>query len=124
MTNKPYADYKFVGIKPFIQSLEDADVEYILFPQDRGAENLFNNRPDYFHRGEDSIIVGKCLSGGLEIYFAEFGMKITKSYRSYIVFIYDHHPTSNDILLTADDIERLVAERLDSMQPEDITSIQ
>jgi hypothetical protein len=117
--NKPYADYRFIGVKPFTKMLEDAGVAYTLF-NDAAIDRLFAEKAEYFNRAEDTICVGRSSQERAEVFFAEFGLKITPSYRSYIVFIFDHHPTEEDMLITADDIEPLIAKSLENVDPGDI----
>ncbi len=111
---KPYTAHKFIGVKPFKQLLEEAGVKYLLF-DDEAVPRLFRERPDYFNEGEDSITVGKCLQDGVDVYFAEFGIKITRSFLSYVIFIYDHHPTAEEMLTTADNLEPLIQEHLEGV---------
>lgn len=116
--DKPYNLYKFIGVKSFKQLLEEAGVTYHIF-DDGSVPRLFSERAEYFNKNEDSIEVGKCLQGGVDVYFAEFGIKITSSFRSYIVFIFDHHPTADDMFATVDDLEPLIQKHLDGVNLED-----
>ena len=116
---KPYADYKFIGIKPFTKMLEEAGVAYTLF-EDASIGRLFTEKSEYFNRDEDAITIGKCMHEQAEIYFAEFGLKITPSYRSHMVFIFDHHPSEEDMFATAGEIERLVAQNLEGVDMSEI----
>jgi hypothetical protein len=111
---KPYSDYKFIGVKSFTKMLEEAGVAFILF-EDSVIGRLFSEKPDYFNADGDAIRIGKCSGEQAEIYFAEFGLRITPSFRSHIVFIFDHHPTEDDMLVTAGDIEGLVAQSLEGV---------
>ncbi len=117
-SEKPYTLHKFIGVKPFKKLLEEAGVTYLIF-DDEAATRLFKERADYFKAAEDSITVGKCLQDGVDVYFAEFGIKITKSFLSYIVFIFDHHPTVEEMLATADDLEQLIQQHLDGVNLDD-----
>ena len=116
---KPYTLYKFIGVKPFKQLLEEAGVKYLLF-EDEAVPYLFTERADYFNKEEDSITVGKCLQDGVDVYFSEFGIKITRSFLSYIVFIFDHHPTAEEMLATADDLEPLIQQHLEGVNLDDV----
>jgi hypothetical protein len=115
----PYAYYKFIGVKSFTKLLDDSGVKYVLF-DDESIPRLFMERPDHLKAGEDTIVVGKCVQDNMDVYFAEFGIKITPSYRSYIVFIYDHHPVADELLVTVDDMEPLVNRSLDGVNLEDL----
>ncbi len=116
---KPYSLHKFIGVKPFKQLLEEAGVTFLLF-EDEAVPRLYKERADYFNEAEDSITIGKCLQDGVDVYFAEFGIKITKSFLSYIVFVFDHHPTAEEMLSTADDLEPLIQEHLEGVELDDI----
>ena len=116
---KPYADYKFIGVKPFTKMLDEAGVAYILF-DDTVIGRLFAEMPEYFNPGEDTIRIGKSAHEQADIYFAEFGLKITPSYCSHIIFIFDHHPTEDEMLETAGDIEQLVAQNLEGVDLSEI----
>ncbi len=120
MAKEPYSLYKFIGVKPFTKLLEESGVTYMMFDDDAAVPRLFKERAEYFNEAEDSIAVGKCLQDGVDVYFAEFGIKITKSFMSYIVFIFNHHPTAEDMLATADDLEPLIQENLDGVNLEDL----
>ena len=111
---KPYIYYRFIGVKPFTALLDDAGVRYVLF-DDEAVRHLYHTRPDYFNEADDSISVGKCTQEKAEAYFAEFGIRITASFRSHIVFIYDHPPTADEILVSAEDIETLIRENLEGV---------
>jgi hypothetical protein len=118
VNKKPYVHYKFIGVKPFTALLDDAGVRFVLFDDD-AVRRLYDAKHDYFNAADDSISVGKCAQEGTEVYFAEFGIKITASFRSYIVFIYDHHPTADDMLASAEDIETLIQKNLDRVDFDD-----
>jgi hypothetical protein len=117
-SEKPYTLHKFIGVKPFAKLLDEAGVSHMIF-DDEAVPRLFKERADYFNKEEDSITVGKCLQDGVDVYFAEFGIKITKSFLSHIVFIFDHHPTDEEMLATADDLEQLIQQHLDGVNLDD-----
>ncbi len=120
---RPYLASRFIGVKPFTSLLEGASVEYLIF--DDGSESaLFQKRPDHFRPGDDAVRVGKCLQEGVEVYFAEYGIRITPSFRSHLVFLFDHHPTFEELLAAADDLEGLVEEGLAGVDPGDIVKMQ
>lgn len=111
---KPYVYYKFIGVRPFTKLLEESGIGFVVF-DDPAARRLYETRPDYFNPAEDTITVGRCIQDGIEVYFAEFGIKITKSFSSHIIFIFDHHPTSGDIDVSADDIDPLIQQHLEGV---------
>lgn len=118
MAHKPYIDYKLIGVRTFTAALDESKIPYVLFEGDGDA--LFDLRAGLFDRETDTIRVGRCTGDGMEAYFAEFGIRITKSYRSHIVFIYDHHPSIDELADTADAIEPLIGEGLASVNPSDL----
>ncbi|TAL37732.1 MAG: hypothetical protein EPN93_05465 [Spirochaetes bacterium] len=118
---KPYADYKFLGVKPFTKSLDEAGITYTLFA-DPAIDFLFTARAGLFNRDTDVIEVGKCTNSDLNVYFAQFGIRITPSYNSFIVFIFDHHPTLDEMVETATGIEELIMRHLDGVDVNDIVS--
>ncbi|TFH41111.1 MAG: hypothetical protein E4G96_06180 [Chrysiogenales bacterium] len=120
---KPYLHGKLIGVRPFTDLLDHAGVGYVLF-DDGAASRLYEERPDHFHPGDDAIRVGKCVQDDAGVYFAEFGIRITPSFRSHIVFIFDHHPLADEILIAADDLDGLVAEGLEGVDPGDIMKFQ
>jgi hypothetical protein len=115
----PYAYNKFIGVKPFTKLLDESGVRYLLF-DDESIPRLFRERPEHLKAGEDTIAVGKCVQDNMDVYFAEFGIKITASFRSYIVFIYDHHPVADELLATVDDMEPLIQKSLEGVNLEDL----
>ncbi len=121
MAATPYVGYKFIGVKPFTASLEESGTGYVTFEADPGIAVLFDARPEFFNRDTDSIVIGKCTGGNIDAYFAEFGLKITKTFRSYIVFIYNHHPDTAELLATADMLETVVSRNLASVDPSGLT---
>ncbi len=116
---KPYVDYKFLGVKPFTKSLDEAGVTYTIF-SDPAANFLFTARADLFNRDEDVIEVGKCTNSDINVYFAQFGIKITPSFKSFIVFIFDHHPSIDEMSVTAAGIEEIIMRHLDGVDVNDI----
>jgi hypothetical protein len=111
---KPYVDYRFLGVKSFTSALTEQGIAYTLF-SDPSIDLLFESRPELLSRDEDSIEIGKCTSGDINVYFVHFGIKITPNFRSYIVFIFDHHPGVADMLSTADELEPLILKHLDGV---------
>lgn len=125
MNNKNcFIDYKFLGVKPFTKTLEENSIEYVLFEDDVPVKSVFDERSQILDKESDIIETGKCLNNNIEVYFAQFGIKITKSYRSYIVFIYDHHPVQEDLIFAADSLENIINEKINSVDPSEITSMQ
>lgn len=117
-TEKPYVDYKFIGVKSFTQTLDDAGITYVIF-ESAARGRVFTALPGLLN-DDDTVTVGKCTSNDLSVYFVEFGIKITKSYRSYVVFIFNHHPADDEIVTTAGDITGIVERHLEAVDIGDI----
>ncbi len=117
--HKAYLDYKFMGVQSFIESLDEAKAEYRLFDQD-DFRSLFDNNPDLLTE-DDTIKNGFVIRDDTGLYFTEFGLKITKSYHSYIVFIFNHHPSPDDLQLVVQELTTLVEKHLDGVDIEAIS---
>ncbi len=109
---KSYLDYKFLGVHSFIESLETAGVDHRIFDEDYGE--VYEQLPDHVNSG-DSIKTGIAMRDGEAVFFTEFGIKLTKSYSSYIVFIFDHHPVLKEVLSLAEELESIVSANLDNV---------
>jgi len=109
---KPYIYFKFLGIHSFVSTLVDSGTEHRLFEEDCG--DIFTRHEGILNPG-DSIRNGVLLKEGHSVYFTELGIKITKSYSSYFVFIFDHHPTASDLDIVVGDLESLVNANLESL---------
>lgn len=109
---KPYIYFKFLGIHSFISTLIDSNTEHRIF--DESHDELFTKHEGILNQG-DSIKTGILLKEGHSMFFTELGIRITKSYNSYFVFIFDHHPTDADLDIIIDDLEALVNANLESL---------
>jgi hypothetical protein len=109
---KPYIYFKFLGIHSFISTLINSNTEHRLY--DENFDDLFARHEGIINPG-DSIKTGILLKDGQSIFFAELGIRITKSYNSYFVFIFDHHPTAADLDIIIDDLEALVNANLENL---------
>ncbi len=115
---KPFIDYKFLGIKSFIEFLDEAGLEYHLFEEDDHS-SLFHSRFDILKEG-DSVVSGIMTRDEAKAFFSQFGIRITKSYHAYIVFIFDHHPTADDLLKVLEELEEIIMSNLDDVDISDI----
>ena len=112
--NKPYIDFMFLGVKSFTDLLTEGNAEFKL--NESGlADKLYETKSDFFKKNQDTIKVGWCTRDGIERYFAEFGLKITDNFESYLIFIYEKEPTIEDLNLTVDDMEGIVNQQLDNV---------
>lgn len=109
---KPYIYFKFLGIRSFIGTLADSGTEYRMFDEDNS--DVFSRHEGMLNTG-DTMKTGILVKDGHSVYFTELGIKITKSYSSYFVFIFDHHPSAGDLDIIVDDLEALVNANLESL---------
>jgi len=116
---KPYIEHRFLGVRPFTDYLTEADVGFTLF-EDPCAEAIFAEKSELLNRERDSIVIGACTGKGIGVYFVQFGIRITESFLSYMVFIFDHHPQPRELAIAADDLEPLVLSRLEGVDIGDI----
>jgi len=114
---KPYMDFKFLGINSFLSILENSKNEYRIFEDDYSS--LYRDYKDLLNE-DDTIISGILTQEGEHLFFTEIGLKITKSYMSYFVFIFDHHPVIDDIVFIFKELEDIINSSLDGI---DISAI-
>lgn len=116
--NTPYIYFKFLGIHSFISTLDNSDTEYKLYEDD--FSGLYE-RHEGILKEEDTVTSGILTREGQQVFFAELGIKITKSFRSYFVFIFDHHPTMSDMDSIILGLEDLISSNLDNIDPSEIS---
>jgi len=80
-------------------------------------EELYLEAGDLFKREDDTLMVGKCMKDEKEMFFADIGIKITPSYSSHVVFIFNRLPKNDEILTCIQDMEDIVTQRLDKFDP-------
>ena len=119
MTDKPYIYYKFLGINSFTQTLDYSNTSYTIY--DDNYDKLFGKYEGLLNKG-DSLTTGVLDRDGQHLFFTEVGIKITKSYTSYFVYIFDHHPTEDEIDFIINSLESLVEENLNKVDPSDIAA--
>jgi hypothetical protein len=119
MTGTPYIYFKFLGINSFIKTLNDSDTEYTLF--DDKYDELFKKYSSILTK-EDTLKTGILSRDGQHVFFTEVGIKITKSYSSYFIYIFDHHPVSDDIEFIISGLETLISENIDRIDPSEIAA--
>jgi hypothetical protein len=115
--DKPYIDFRFIGVNSFFTVLDNSKNEYRVFEDDYSS--LYRDYSDLLNE-EDSIVSGIITQGGEHVFFTEIGLKITKSYMSYFVFIFDHHPVIDDIAFILKRLEDIINSSLDGV---DISAI-
>lgn len=113
MTDKPYADYRFLGVHSFVETLKSSGTDHRIFEDDLAP--LFKKYGEILKEGEDTVRTGIILREGQGAYFAEFGIRLTRSFRSHIVFIFGHHPTVSDLEAIVLDLESIVEKCLEGV---------
>ena len=112
MEKKSYTDYRFLGVKSFLKSLEDSGTEHMIFDDEQGA---LWRAPGEILKEDDRVITGMILRDDRKAFFAEFGIRITKSYHSHIVFIFDHHPALSELEPLLGELEGIVMKGLEGI---------
>lgn len=119
MTAAPYIYFKFLGINSFIKTLDDSDTEYTLF--DEKYDKLYEKYTGILSK-EDTLRTGILSREGQHVFFTEVGIKITRSYSSYFIYIFDHHPVEDDIDSIINGLESLINENIDRIDPSEIAA--
>ena len=110
----PYIYYKFLGINSFIKTLDDSNTDYTLF--DEKHDELYGKYEGILTR-EDTFRTGLLTRDNQHVFFIEVGIKITKSYSSYFVYIFDHHPVHDDFEFIIKGLESLVNDNVEKIDP-------
>ncbi len=113
MSQKPYMDYRFLGIHSFISTLESTGADFRLFDED--YSHLFSTHSELINPCEDTIRSGIVSRDEQSVFFSEFSIKLTKSYSAHIVFLFNHHPTNDDLAVIVLDLERIVMENIENI---------
>ncbi len=121
MKKKPYIDCEFAGVHPFIESLEKVEIHYELMDVPE-KDKLYKDAGELLNRETDTVFLGKCVKDGKEMFFTDIGINITPSYNSHVVFVFDHQPSKEEILVCVQDMEKIIMQRLDSFDPSILSS--
>ena len=113
---KTYITYKFTGLKPIESFFTQAGISTRIIKDESTDRLLADN--ELFNEGEDSIELGICSREGKDLYFIEFGISLDGAYKSFLTFLYDHHPTFDEMQATTKDIEYLIHENLVKVKAE------
>ena len=115
--SKPYIDFKFLGVRSFIELMQEAGTAYTVIDDD-SIENLYREENSFLKKDLDTVVLGSAQREKQELYFVQFGIMIAPDLgvRSFIVFIFNNRPDYSHLKITAGDIEYLVNEYLDSVQ--------
>jgi len=113
-----YIYFKFLGVHSFLGALEKSAAEYILFKDD--FSSLYSRHREIIAH-DDTITAGMITGEGQQVYFTEVGIRITKSYRSFFVYFFDHHPTLDDMNCIVLGLETVIQENLNTVDPSEIT---
>ena len=114
LNDKPYVDFMFLGMKSFIEQLDQAGTDYNII-EDKNTDALLNESGFIFNKETDTIKIGRASRGDKDYHFIEFGLKITPNIISYIVFLFYDRPSISDMRTAAADIEPLVNEYLEAV---------
>jgi len=115
--NPPYIYYKFLGINSFIKTLDDSNTDYTLF--DENHDELFEKYKGILTEN-DTLKSGLLTRDDQHVFFIEIGIKITRSYSSYFIYIFDHHPQSADFDFIIRGLESLVNDNVEKIDPSEI----
>ena len=115
--SKPYIDFKFLGVRSFVELMQEAGTAYTVIDDD-SIENLYREENSFLKKDLDTVVLGSAQRDEQELYFLQFGIMIAPDLgvRSFIVFIFNKRPDYSELKTTAGDIEDLVNEYLDSVQ--------
>ena len=115
--SKPYIDFKFLGVRSFVELMQEAGTAYTVIDDD-SIENLYREENSFLKKDLDTVVLGSAQRDEQELYFLQFGIMIAPDLgvRSFIVFIFNNRPDYSHLKITAGDIEYLVNEYLDSVQ--------
>ena len=113
MESSLYIHYRFLGLRSFPEILDESGTPYHIFEDD--LTPLYAHRSTILKEEEDSVITGVIRKQGEEAFFGEFALKITPSFRTHIVFIFDHHPTLEDMNEIVDILPDLVSRELENV---------
>ncbi|MCL1865270.1 MAG: hypothetical protein FWF73_05605 [Spirochaetes bacterium] len=102
-----------------MKMLDDSETSYTVY--DDNYDKLFSKYEGILGK-EDSLKTGVLSRDGQHLFFTEIGVKITKSYTSYFVYIFDHHPTEAEIEFIVGSLESIVDENLNNIDPSEIAS--
>ena len=65
---KPYYDYKFLGIRSFVELLDEAAKDYSMIT-DWSIENLYQGEASFLNRKDDTVRMGKVPMDVVYVFF-------------------------------------------------------
>ncbi len=116
---KPYSDYTFTGFNSFVKSLHLKNISYDIL-MDENIETIFKKKSEIIDKSSDCISLGKCFQEDTILYFLEFGIHLKENFRTYITFIFDHHPDIEEMLTVSDDIGPITVKHLSKLQEDEV----
>jgi len=109
---KPYIEHRFLGVHSFIDMLKEQGVDHRIFEDDMSS--LYKKNPEIL-KDEDTVTSGIVIREPGMLYFVQFGMKLTKSYRAHYLFIFSHHPTVEELDTVAMELPDLAEKDLEGV---------
>lgn len=109
---KSFIDYKFLGVHSFVETLSSSGIDYRLFDDD--FSTLYEKHSGILN-DDDIIRTGLITRAEQGAFFIEFGIKLTKTYSSFIVFIFDHHPLLDEVEEVVLSLEKIIGENIDNV---------
>ena len=74
----------------------------------------------FLDTGNDTLKSGLLTRDDQHVFFIEVGIKITRSYSSYFIYIFDHHPQFADYDFIIRGLESLVNDNVEKIDPSEI----
>ncbi len=118
-SGKPYLDYTFPGVTTFTELLDKTLTSYRIYVHENTRE-IFSRIPEILNEESDSLTLGSCTRDNKTVFFAEFSLGISTGITSNIVFIYDHFPDLDELIITAKDLESITVQVLQEKHGESI----
>lgn len=122
-SGKPYLDYTFPGVTTFTELLDKTLTSYRIYTHESTRE-IFSRVPEILNEENDSLSLGSCSRDNKTVFFAEFSLGISEGITSNIVFIYDHFPSLEELVITARDLEALTVQALKEKHGDSIGDLE
>ena len=120
---KPYLDFTFTGVHSFTEALDKTLISYRIF-EDENISRLYDLEPEILDREKDTITMGSCTRDGKTLFFVEFGLQITESFKSYLLFMCEKRPGMEELQQIASEIEEITVNHLKEVHDKDVDEIE